>query len=56
MVAHLLHLFIKWPRHIFFESLFYRPQNEIQHVDVTCYAKSEMTNKYKIFGRNLRTL
>ena len=41
MLAHVLHLFTKWPGHIFFESLFSPRQNGAHVVAATCYAKGQ---------------
>ena len=45
MVLHLglFNLFTKWPRHIFYESLFSLRQNVIMCVAVTCYVICEIT-------------
>jgi len=49
MVAQLLYIFTKWPRHLLCESLLSPRQNEVRCLAITCYANGEMTEEYSIF-------
>jgi len=48
MVGYLLHLFTKWPRHMFLESIFSPRQKEVGSSAVTWNGNGEITYEYSI--------